>query len=279
MRSKRRTISIMAVFFACALLLSSAHVFAQEDLPLRSQLSCVGSAKKGASIRLYRGATLTAGQRKRLNKAIKRIRKKKANVGFVMMNLQTGKMITYNPTKVFFGASTVKGPYTIAVNRSKKGAWKRSGSLMRKAVINSNNACYLRLRQRYGNGPMISLHRLSGLSAKKAHRIWPYPCARDLAKLWCGSYSYLKKDKPLQKKLRRVFSRTKHSPINTVIRRTTYSKPGWMLRGSVNIYNDAGIVMSANGPYVIAVMTSLYGNDHKPIRGLVRTLDSIQETM
>lgn len=178
---KGHRIWVLAVICCSSLILSSAPVYAQSDLPLKTQLSRVGSAGKGACIRLYRGATLTGEQRSGLEEAIAGIRKKKADVGFVMMNLRTGKMITYNPTKTFFGASTVKGPYTIAVNRSKKGAWKKSSA--------------------------------------------------------------------------------------------------WMEGSGIDIYNDAGIVMSAGGPYVIAVMTSLDGDDHRPIRELVRTLNAIQDTM
>ena len=220
-----------------------------------------------------------SGPPKRARLSARRIRKKKASVGFVMMNLQTGKMITYDPMKTFFGASTVKGPYTIAVCRSDKKAWKKHGDWMRSTVIDSDNSCYLLLRRQYGNDPIVSLYKKSKVSSKNAYKIWPYPSARDLARLWCGSYSFLRKNKAMPKRLRGMFSKVRHLPINTVIKRKTYSKPGWMDRQGINIYNDAGIVMSARGPYVIAVMTSLNGNDHGPVRELIRTLNKIQDTM
>lgn len=282
MRRERDNLKrLTALVLMVALIMGTVPVYANEtaDIPLASQLTLLNQAAGGKSIRTYQGAQLTDEQINCLNASIDRIKKKKARVGFVMMNLRSGKMISYDPNATFFGASTVKGPYTIAVNRSHKKAWKKSKGLMKKAVIKSSNSAYRKLRRRYKNGCMKSLHRLSGLSVKNAKKTWPYTNPRDLAKLWCGSYTYLKSNKTTAKKLRGVFAKTKHSPINTVIAATTYSKPGWMEGRGINIYNDAGIVMSASGPYVIAVMTSLDGDDHGPVREMVRTLHAIQDTM
>ena len=281
-----KTRSRITVFFLMAVILLSclpvsrtAAADTQKTLTLKQQVSCINQAEKGREICAYQGAALTEEQTESVRQAVQEIRDKDADVSFVMMNLRTGKMISYNPTKTYFGASTVKGPYTIAVNRYYKKAWKKSKGLMKKAVIPSNNWAYRRLRLRYGNACMRSLCRLSGVRVKLAKARYPYPCAKDLAKWWCGSYTYLKKNKKVPKKLRGYFSKVKHSPINYCIERTTYSKPGWMEGSGIDIYNDAGIVMSANGPYVMAIMTTLDGDDHPPIRNLVRVLNSVQDTM
>ena len=55
---------------------------------------------------------------------------------------------------------------------------------------------------------------------------------------------------------------------------TVYSKAGWIDSGGYyTARNDAGIVMKADHPYVLVVLSDLYDEDEL-LCGLVRTLDA-----
>ena len=250
------------------------------DLPLKKQLAGLNKLKGGSKVRTYQGARIPAAKKKKLNKAIRRIRKKGKTCSFVVMNLQSGKMISYNAKASFFGASTVKGPYTIAVCRSDKTAWDQNSAEIRKIIIKSDNGAYTRFRSHYGNGPMKSLYRLAGRSDTSWSQTWPDTNAAGLARLWCAGYIYLKRTGTDADSLRPLFKHILRSPIDRTLKCRTYNKSGWMFisDGRTNL-NDAGIVMSENGPYVIAVLTTLEGHDFAPANDLVRILNQIQITM
>ncbi len=254
-------------------------VLNQGELTLRTQLDYLDAVQSTNQLAALRGAVLTASQRQKVNQAIIRVLSKRAKVGFVVMNLKSGKTLAYNAGMGTFGASTIKGPYITAVCRANPANWKASSGLMTQAIVVSNNQAYAALRHRYGGAAMKSLFELSRLGYKNPNQHYPNSNPRELAKLWCGTYSYLKQNQEMAKTLRGVFAKTGHSPINRTISETTFSKPGWMDIRPPYQYHDAGIVMSADGPYVIAVMTTLDGDDHATIDQLVRVLHEVQASM
>ena len=249
---------------------------APAQLPLKKQIAVLDRVKGGQKIRKVNGARLSKASRAQIKKAVKRIHKKGAQVGFVVMDLQSGHMISYDAKTVFFGASTIKAPYVTAVNQAQSGAWNADNVRMKKAVINSDNQAYAFLRIKYGSAPMSALCKKTHVSQSKTARIWPYYNARDLAKLWCGSYTYLKKNQTTPEKLRNALARSKRSAAHNALKETAYTKPGWMyfyMRPHRKNLHDAGIVMGESGPYVFAVMTTLDGGEMKALKELVRALN------
>ena len=75
---------------------------------------------------------------------------------------------------------------------------------------------------------------------------------------------------------------TNSSPIGAELRDTceVWSKPGWFPLDDNNIpaTNDAGVVFSDTGAYVLVIMTDI-SSDLDALRPLVRALDAAHETM
>lgn len=71
-------------------------------------------------------------------------------------------------------------------------------------------------------------------------------------------------------------------PLNSFIDRglstPTRTKPGWYPGGGYNVQNDAGVVLSSDGHYVLAVMSSACGQ-YGSLASLVRAIDAVHADM
>lgn len=77
------------------------------------------------------------------------------------------------------------------------------------------------------------------------------------------------------------FVHTSHSFIDAELGKKywVYSKPGWFW-GTPQVYNDAGIVMNGDNPYVLAMLSSGASGVHDAkLRKLVRDLHTAQGYM
>ena len=100
---------------------SSAEYFYAQGGKTRPQLiKAIGKAK-GSGLKAF-GAkySLNTKAAKKLKAAIKQLGRYK--LSFVMMDLTTGAGISYNPGKVQYSASAIKGPYVAAVNKYRAGS-------------------------------------------------------------------------------------------------------------------------------------------------------------
>lgn len=120
------------------------------------------------------------------------------DVGFVMLDLQTGSGYVYNPDLEVYGASSFKGPVLIygcqealepgilsidTVNESASGA-----------IIDSNNRSYYTMRALFEEYSDISLTSwLANMnidSDVESDTSFPHYSARESAKLWLNAYQY-----------------------------------------------------------------------------------------
>ncbi|QJC21133.1 hypothetical protein [Arcanobacterium buesumense] len=87
-----------------------------------------------------------------LNAVLSNIEEKELSVGFVMIDIASGYGISYQPDAEFYGASTIKGPYVVAVNKFLPDEVNESDTaLMHNAIDISDNDSYTGLRDRYGD--------------------------------------------------------------------------------------------------------------------------------
>lgn len=84
--------------------------------------------------------TLSAETQSVINRLIRDISAN--NLGFVLVDLMTGKGISYNAEKIFFSASTIKGPYVACINEKIPESRTNYASLMEKTIKDSNNQTY-----------------------------------------------------------------------------------------------------------------------------------------
>ena len=205
------------------------------------------------------------------------------SVGFVMIDVVTGKGVSYNADWFFYSASSIKGPYVAAINKYYPGAVSnRVANTMHSTITVSSNEGYAALRNEFGSWPMAQFEYLVGDCAFSASRNYVDMTPRDLAKLWVGMYDYFYENRNENSDwCASLFT----NPLNSFIHDalggsyTTYTKPGWISYGPGYIArNDAGIVDFSLGRYVLAVMSTAYGMDSS-LRNLVNAIDAVHAEM
>ena len=183
------------------------------------------------------------------------------DVAFVLLDITSGKGIALNPDKTFYGASTIKGPYIASLFKNVFGyddySWNAVYDTMYQAVVHSSNEAYIALRNWYGNGCFVDWVEGAGVSKSVGYRTWSDFTPRELAKMWLQMFSDFGKGNG-GAALSSLFSHSDMSAIYSQLGDTyqVRSKPGW------NDYatNDAGIVYSDKGPYVLTVMSDVSWN-------------------
>ena len=80
---------------------------------------------------------------------------------------------------------------------------------------------------------------------------------RKLAHLWIGSYLFFESGQAGES-LGKIFENPTVSPIHDVFseKYTTRTKAGWVTKNKTHVTNDAGIVYTENGAYLISIMTT-----------------------
>ena len=198
------------------------------------------------------------------------------HVGVVMRDLTTGNQITYNTDERLYPASSIKAPYCAMVCETNGGSGAMSQT-MENCLVNSSNEDYEALINAYGMpafGAWIAEHGAPEASADGS--IWWYPeiSAGELAALWEEIYRYGTSGEAGGAELAGYLARTESSPIGDTLRETceVWSKPGWFPdNGELVATNDAGVVFSESGTYVMVIMTSMSSN----LDGLVPLVEAL----
>lgn len=262
---------------------ASAEIFYAQGGKTRDQLIRALNKAKGSSsgLKAFNGKyNFNSKAGKKLKAAIKALGRYK--LSFTMIDLKTGRGISYNPTKVQYIASSIKGPYVAAVNKYRPGSvGAGTRSTMSSTIKVSSNEGYASLRRRFGHGIMKSMMGYCGISEKEmtSTRNYPYLSSRTLAKLWVGTYwSYYRETNARSAWARNLYAHPLNSFIDRGLSTATRTKPGWYPGGGYNVQNDAGVVLSSDGHYVVAVMSSACGQYGK-LANLVRAIDGVHADM
>lgn len=246
----------------------------------RPQLvKAIGKAK-GSGLKAFGSDyQLKGSAAKKLKAAIRQLGRYK--LSFVMIDLRTGAGISYNPGKVQYCASTIKGPYVAAVNKYRAGSAASAHGTMSSTIKVSSNEGYSSLRHRFGHSPMLKMMTYCGVSSSEMNggRNYTYMSSRTLAKLWIGTYwYYYRETNDRSAKVRNLHAHPLNSLIDRALSTPTRTKPGWFPGGGYNVQNDAGVVLAGDRPYVLAVMSSACGQYGK-LSTLVRAIDGVHADM
>ncbi|WP_282190832.1 hypothetical protein [Adlercreutzia caecimuris] len=262
---------------------ASAEVFYAQGGKTRTQLTRALNKAKGANsgLKAFGGKyNFNSKAGKKLKAAIKNLGRYK--LSFTMIDLKTGRGISYNPTKVLYIASSIKGPYVAAINKYRAGSvGAGTRATMSSTIKVSSNEGYSSLRRRFGHGIMKKMMNYCGISEKEmtSTRNYPYMSSRTLAKLWVGTYwSYYRETNTRSAWARGLYAHPWNSFIDRGLSTPTRSKPGWYPGGGYNVQNDGGVVLSSDGHYVVAVMSSACGQYGK-LANLVRAIDGVHADM
>ncbi len=205
-------------------------------------------------------------------------------LGYVMMDLSSGKGVCSNIDYTFYGASTVKAPYCMSVM---DGVFGFDGSAadgcygtMHDAITWSSNSDYLALRSQFGSDVFCDWLSGAGVDGSIGSDSWESFTPRELGKIWLQMYSDMGKGTG-GPTIYDLTSNTIHSAIREAVgdRCTVCSKPGWVPAGyETPVTNDAGIVYSPDGDYLVVVL-STKGDQVGDLSDVVAALDAIHSEM
>lgn len=209
--------------------------------------------------------------------------------GFVVLDLHTGKGIGYNADEEFFSASTIKAPFVAFLWQSfiEGGSVELDDTLVKDVtyggtgvmaseedkleyeleeviadtIIYSDNTGYAMLRDHYDGGSWDEWTALAGVPQAETEvgRYLNY-CACDLAKYWLAIDGYLATNSEGAQSLKELFGSTEVSFLRQALGSEceVYAKAGFQSSnstGGLSALNDAGIVESPSGDYLLVVMS------------------------
>lgn len=201
-----------------------------------------------------------------------------------LLDLETRRGLWYNADALMYPASSIKAAYCTWIYEANGGAGGLSGTVAN-CLVNSDNDAYHTLLDAYGLSAYASWLGAHGAPrAAEEGDLYFYPdtTANELAAIWEEIHRYGTSGEAGADELSGYLAQTNHSPIAAGLRDVceVWSKPGWYpADGSgLEATNDAGVVFSDTGAYVMVIMTDI-SSDLDALRPLVRALDAAHETM
>ncbi len=193
-----------------------------------------------------------------LQAEVDKISAKGYDLGFVVMNMNSPGGFSYNADARIYSASTIKGPYITSLVRSDNSLLEKESVRIDAILVKSSNYDYESLRDQYGDSCFVDFLLSTGCDfVIDTTRNFQYITPRALAHMWAESYVFFESGETGEK-LGEIFEKPEISPIRKVFSEsfTTRSKAGWVEKNNIRVTNDAGIVYTDNGDYVIVIMTT-----------------------
>ena len=180
------------------------------------------------------------------------------DLGFIVMNMKSLSGFSYNADTRIYSASTIKGPYITSLVKSDSSLLEKEKVRIDATLIRSSNVDYESLRDQYGDVCFAELMASTGsdFTIDTTHN-FQFLTPRALAHMWASSYVFFESGETGEK-LGEIFEKPEISPIRKVFSDsfTTRSKAGWVEKNNTRVTNDAGIVYTDNGDYLIVMMTT-----------------------
>ncbi|MBR6484182.1 MAG: serine hydrolase [Clostridiales bacterium] len=203
------------------------------------------------------------------------------DVGFVLIDLRTGKGIAYNPDQGFYTASSIKGPYAASFcfyNPDKVESWENT---IQNMLINSDNDAYTSLNGAYGREYIKQWCEEAGVDPAPCNYKYPYLSSRDMSLLWLQNYKFFMTD-PTGQEVCEWFQEPTYSLIREVVGEMyiTQSKAGWLVDEEPRHRTtcDSGIVYADNGTYIVSI-TSDVASTIDPLIPLMEALNAAHDEM
>lgn len=200
-------------------------------------------------------------------------------VGIALVDLETGMSITYNEGATFYSASTIKAAYCAMIYETYGDAGALS-STVESCLEWSDNESYSALADAFGTEAFVEWLSDAGatLTSEEAETArYPYTTPAELAAVWEEIYLYGTSGFEGADELSGYLSQTQYGALAELLRDSyeVWSKAGWYPDDEYDIptTNEAGVVFSDCGPYVVVVMTTL-GSDFMPLYTIVDALNA-----
>ncbi|MBR2066983.1 MAG: DUF4214 domain-containing protein [Solobacterium sp.] len=192
--------------------------------------------------------------------AIKYIESIGGPISMVMMDLNNGQGLMYNPDQVIYSASSVKAPYIVSVVESNPAALAADYSVIEGMMHNSNNESYAYLTGKYGMGSFKKFYDDIGVpfTIDYPNNIYTWYSGRTYAKLWARMYKAFNTNAACEQigqfLSRNLFTSARHALPQYQVR----SKTGWIAT-PLRAQNECGVVY-AKSNYVYVLLTEYAGN-------------------
>ena len=238
------------------------------------------SAVEGSATITTQGFTLSADSQAAVQSQIATFEADGYTASFVLADITTGRTIAYNADAQIYSASSAKAPYLISLFST--------GTVDLNSVAQSADAqSYDWLYKTYGLDCFNTWAEQAGAASRMGDRGgYLFTSARDMAKLWTAGYGFLFAGQTagvqnITPESLQWLSGDMTNSLNSCIHAalgdadTVYTKAGW-INGEGGLYalNDAGLVMSQSGTYVLAVLTNACGRNDL-LTSLIGTLDAV----
>lgn len=205
---------------------------------------------------------------------------------FKMLDINTGKGISYNADEKTTSQSTIKGPFCASVIENNPCVFEQDKDLFKQTITVSSGDTYEALRNKYGTSSLEKW--CEELNIDKSIATTEYPrnmTANIMVKIWQKMYTVLNEEKMPQEFVS-YFTGTKFSAIYKELgsKYKVQSKPGWengtnddALSDDPDVpcdakytdgdptndeiaTNDAGIIYANGNPYIFVIFTSVSSN-------------------
>lgn len=224
-------------------------------------------------------APLSEEQQESLAAATQNVEGGGYTVGFMLINLNTGKGIAYNLDSRVYGASSFKGPYAAYLCQhlgdndvSYPSGSEAAGpgvslsiySLIQPMILYSDNSAFSSLRNSYDSAGFAEWLNSCGVDSEIMHDThFPRYSARESALLWLRTYQYLKTNTPTAQDLASLYEQTNVSFIRSGVSddegvEAVLNKAGWCAgRERFTGLCDAGLIKCTDGTtYLMSTMTN-----------------------
>lgn len=236
---------------------------ANDDTPLET-----GPDASVTTVTTPAGVTATAPEGfvdtpscERLDQAVLDVEGKGYKLGFVLVDLETGRSLSRNADERLYPASSIKAAYCAMVMEGNGGAGGMSATV-EDCLVNSSNDAFHALIDTYGlssYGSWLQAHGAPAAGGDAYVYYYPWISANELASVWEEIWRFGTSGQPGGAELAGYLARTNHTPMGGLLRGSyeVWSKPGWYPDDGTGLSatNDAGVVFSDCGPYVLVVMT------------------------
>lgn len=198
-------------------------------------------------------------------------------MGFLMMDIHSGKGICFNSDTKFYSASSTKSSYIVSLLVTHPDVLEKKSGVLSQISVDSDNDWYFTLEYDYGQQFHIDYAKSVGVDLELDEGGFADVSAEDLARLWLANYVYFNSGKD-GAAAGELFEEQAYSAIKAVFMNTcmTRSKSGWIGGMLHNSSIDAGIVYAEGHPYVLAVMSD-FPDDLEDLYETVELLDRVHE--
>ena len=243
-----------------------------EKLTDQDILQLINSANNSWELTTFGGLELSPEKLIVLQNAIDSIRNKGNDVGFIIIDLDTGKGISCNPDFDCHPASTIKAPFVASLAYFHPEAIETWHESMESTIRNSDNDSYDFLWMMYGSDSLEQWFALSDVDSRILFESYPRYTPRDLAKLWSTTYSFFSNHTEQAAICASWYTSSECSALYEQLGSTyeMYTKPGWEYAEYAST-NDAGIIWSNGKPYLVSIMTNMPG-DFESLRSFVASI-------